>query len=304
MNAGTTGGEEVRDGSPPVGVDLRGRAAVITGGTRGIGLAVGIELGRAGARCYLTHRWGSADPEAVAVRFREVGAAEPRIVEADVSRDDETDRLLEIVAAEHDAVDVLVANAGLAQRIEGLDDYRRSSFLRTLEYSAWPLVEYTQRIRRRFGRCPRRVVAVSSSGPDHFFRGYDYVAASKAVLELFARYLAVHAFDEGTRVNVVRFGTVDTESFDAFFGRGFFDFVRASGIPSDMLLDLEEAGRAVLALCSPLMDGVNGQVITVDKGLGLRGNLLMQYLDRTRPRVRDSAPHGGHSTLPTDRKAP
>ena len=276
-----------------VSVDLSGQCAIVTGGTRGIGLAIATQLGRAGARCYLTHRWGSADPEEVKAGFREVGAADPRIVEADVSREDDTEALLDDIGTEFGAVDILIANAGLAQRVTGLDDYKKSSFFRTLEYSAWPLIDYTQRIRSRFGRCPRRVIGISSSGPDHFFRGYDYVAASKALLELFARYLSAHAFSEGTRVNVVRFGTIDTESFDAFFGRAFFDFMRESGIPDDVMLSLEDAGNAVLALCSPLMNGVNGQVLTVDNGLGLRGNLLMHYLDRSRERDPSPVPSSG-----------
>ena len=276
-----------------VSVDLAGQCAIVTGGTRGIGLAIALQLGRAGACCYLTHRWGSADPAEIEAAFREVGAPAPRIVEADVSRDEDTDALLDEVAKHHGAVDVLIANAGLAQRVTGLADYKKSSFFRTLEYSAWPLIDYTQRIRSRFGRCPRRVIGISSSGPDHFFRGYDYVAASKALLELFARYLSAHAFSDGTRVNVVRFGTVDTESFDAFFGRAFFEFMRESGIPDDVMLSLEDAGGAVLALCSPLMDGVNGQVLTVDNGLGLRGNLLMHYLDRSRERDPSPVPTSG-----------
>jgi NAD(P)-dependent dehydrogenase (short-subunit alcohol dehydrogenase family) len=210
-----------------------------------------------------------------------------------VSRDEDTEALLDRIETEHEAVDILIANAGLAQRVTGLADYKKSSFFRSLEYSAWPLIEYTKRIHARFGRCPRRVIGISSSGPDHFFRGYDYVAASKALLELFARYLSAHAFSDGTRVNVVRFGTIDTESFDAFFGRAFFDFMRESGIPDEVMLSLEDAGGAVLALCSPLMDGVNGQVLTVDNGLGLRGNLLMHYLDRSRERDPDTVPSSG-----------
>lgn len=280
-----------------VSVDLSGQCAIVTGGTRGIGLAIATQLGRAGAVCYLTHRWGSANPAEIEAGFRQVGAAPPRIVEADVSRDDETEALLHEIAKDHGAVDILIANAGLAQRVTGLADYRKSSFFRTLEYSTWPLIDYTQRIRARFGRCPRRVIGISSSGPDHFFRGYDYVAASKALLELFARYLSVHAFSDGTRVNVVRFGTIDTESFDAFFGRAFFDFMRESGIPDEVMLSLEDAGKAVLALCSPLMDGVNGQVLTVDNGLGLRGNLLMHYLERSKDRDPSPVPSFGDPTL-------
>ena len=67
---------------------LAGKAVVITGGTKGIGLACGLAFGQVGARTYLTHRWGSADEDELRRRFAEVGAPEPVIVEADVSNAD------------------------------------------------------------------------------------------------------------------------------------------------------------------------------------------------------------------------
>jgi enoyl-[acyl-carrier-protein] reductase (NADH) len=121
-------------------------------------------------------------------------------------------------------------------------------------------------------------VGISSDGPDHFYQGYDFVAASKALLEFFSRYLSVHLFEEGSRVNIVRFGTVKTESFSAIFGEEFFSFLRQSGVSENMILSPEQCGKAVLALCSGLLDAVNGQIISVDNGLPFQDNAMMRYL--------------------------
>ncbi|MCB9689937.1 MAG: hypothetical protein H6735_33160, partial [Alphaproteobacteria bacterium] len=59
---------------------LAGRTAVVTGGTRGLGRAIGLRLGSAGARVWLTHRWGSADEGELRAAYAEVDAPEPCIV--------------------------------------------------------------------------------------------------------------------------------------------------------------------------------------------------------------------------------
>ncbi|MCZ7679270.1 MAG: hypothetical protein M5U28_11140 [Sandaracinaceae bacterium] len=79
--------------------DLRGKAVVITGGTMGIGLATGLAFGREGASVTLTHKWGSADEDEIRALFREAGAPEPRIVQADAGNDDDTLELLEALKA-------------------------------------------------------------------------------------------------------------------------------------------------------------------------------------------------------------
>ena len=69
--------------------DFNGRAVIITGGTKGIGLATGLAFGKQGAHVYLTHRWGSADEDEINKRFAEAKAPAPSILEADVSIDDD-----------------------------------------------------------------------------------------------------------------------------------------------------------------------------------------------------------------------
>ncbi|MCB9690150.1 MAG: SDR family oxidoreductase [Alphaproteobacteria bacterium] len=255
-------------------IDLRGRVALVTGGTMGIGLATGLAYGRAGARAVLTHRWGSADEDQVRARFAEVGAPEPLIVQADCSDAGDTERLLARVAEEHDGVDVLVSNVAFALRTAGLQDYRFRSLSKSLEYTSWPMVAYTQAIHDRFGRWPRYVIGLSSDGPDAFFQNYDFVAMSKAVLETQARYLNFRLFDEGVRVNVVRSRLVRTESFDATFGAEFHAFLEELGGFEDCYTTPEDVANVVLALGSGLCDAIGGQVLMADKGFSFFDNLM------------------------------
>jgi len=265
-------------------IDLSDRVVLVTGGTSGIGKATALKFGEAGARLYLTYKWGTADEQALYREFDEAGSRKPVLIQADVSVEEDTDRLMEKISEEEKAIHVFVSNVGFAQRTMDLSEYKKRSLFKTLEYSTWPLIEYTRKIKERFGSYPRYIVGISSDGPDHFYRGYDFVAASKALLEFFSRYLSVHLFEEGTRVNVIRFGNVQTESFKAIFGEEFFDYLREIGLSEKMILTPEECGRSVLALCSGLMDAVNGQIISIDYGLPFQDNAMMHYLSRKQER--------------------
>ena len=262
-------------------IDLSGKVALITGGTGGIGLAGGLELGAAGARAVLTYRWGSTPEDEIRRLFGEKGAPEPLILEADVSRDEDTPALMETIAADCEGVDIFVSNVGFALKAETLDDYRKKSLYKTFDYSTWPMIDYVRRARERFGRYPETVLGISSDGPDHYYRGYDYVAASKALLEFFTRYLAVHLHDEGSRVNTVRFGTVRTPSFQAIFGDGYFEWMKKNkGVDENAILTPADCGKVILALCSGLMTPLNGQIINADLGLPFRDNAMMDYLNQ------------------------
>jgi len=267
-----------------VGVDLRGKTALVTGGTRGIGLASARALAEAGAQVFLTYKWGSPDLDAVAESFTRSGAPRPEFFQADVSVENDTERLMEELSGKAKKIDIFISNVSFALRTMSLDDYKKRSLFKTLEYSTWPLVDYTRRIKAQFGSYPRHILGISSDGPDHYYTGYDFVAASKALLEFFSRYLAAHLFAEGSRVNVLRFGTVNTESFRAVFGEGFFSFAEKNGVPRDAVLTPEQCGKAVLAMCSGLLDAINGQIISVDYGLPFKDNSMMRYLSQERER--------------------
>jgi NAD(P)-dependent dehydrogenase (short-subunit alcohol dehydrogenase family) len=257
----------------------RGKAVLVTGGTAGIGLATALAFAGQGAECTLTYRFGSADEDEVRARFAAIGAPPPVLVQADAARNDDTDALLAGMRERHQTVEVLIANVSAALVVRSFDDYDLRGLEKSIEQSAWPMVEYTRRIRRVFGRYPRYVVGMSSTGPDSFSVGYDFVAASKAVMETLCRYMNYRLFDEDMRINVIRSRSVRTASFDSTFGAEFAEFAKRFTRERHFLA-AEEVADAALALCSGMMDGVSGQIITVDRGTTFFDNLMRLYEER------------------------
>ena len=247
--------------------DFRDKAVLVTGGTRGLGLACALAFARRGAQLTLTHKWGSADEDAIRARFTEIGALPPDIVCADVANDDDTRTVLTRIRARHERLDALVSNVAFAALVRSVDDYSRRGLATSIDYSAWPVASYTLLARELFAAAPRYVVAMSSEGVDSLHVNYDFVAASKAVLKSLCRYLHYRLREEGCRINVVRTRFVRSESLDATFGARFTPFVQE--IAPDLFSSPEEVAEGVFGVCSGLMDGLGGQVIQIDRGASL-----------------------------------
>src|SRR5215467_12763806 len=259
--------------------DFRGKAVLITGGTMGIGLATGLAFARQGALCTLTYKWGTANLEEVFAKFRDEDLPRPDIVEADVMDKRNPDALLQQVRQRHDHIEAFISNVSLGEVVQDLSGYKLQSLLRTIEYSAWPMVDYPRKIKQVFGRYPRYIVGLSSGGPDHFYKNYDFIAASKAVMETLCRYMNYRLSDEDVRINVVRSRLVRTESLRATFGKEFEAFAERFNMKRQFI-SCEEVANAILALCSGLMDGVSGQVLMIDRGTTFFDNLMRLYNER------------------------
>lgn len=259
--------------------DLRGKAVVITGGTMGIGLSTGLAFARRGASVTLTHKWGTADEEEILGRFAAEDLPIPNIVQADAGRDDDMESVLRDVAKRHARVEALIANVSVALVVKGLDDYEKRSLWKSIDYSAWPMFSHARIAQKVFGSWPRYIVGLSSGGPDHFYKNYDFVAASKSVMETLCRYMSHRLMDEDVRVNVVRSRLVRTESLRATFGRDFEAFAERFHMKRQFIT-CEEVADAIFALCSGLLDGVSGQVLMVDRGTSFADNLMRVFEER------------------------
>jgi NAD(P)-dependent dehydrogenase (short-subunit alcohol dehydrogenase family) len=259
--------------------DLKQETVLITGGTMGIGLACGLAFAARGARCVLSYKWGTANEDAVRQKFKDAGAPAPLIFRADAGNAADTRELMGFLKDGVDHVGTFVSNVSAALVVNEPKDYSPKALFRTIEYSAWPMFEYTSQLRETFGKYPRYVIGISSTGVDSYSRGYDFMAASKAVMETLCRYMSYHLRKDGVRINVVRSCNVRTLAFEDTFGKEFAAFA-ARFVREEHFIDPKEVAGTVLALASGLLDGVNGQVITVDRGITFFDNIMRLYDQR------------------------
>jgi NAD(P)-dependent dehydrogenase (short-subunit alcohol dehydrogenase family) len=242
-----------------------GRVVIVTGGTRGLGLATALVFAAHGAQTVLTHAWGSADERDITARIVEAGGPPPLILQADATRSEDTTALVTEVHEKFGKVDALISNASVSLVVGGIEDYTERGFLKSMRGTGWPTFEYLTAIHRICGAYPRYVVVMSSDGPDRFTPGYDFVAAGKAVVETMVKYAAYRLRDHGVRINALRSRAIKTEAFDGTFGSEFYGFLRQF-VTDEWFMRPDEVGRAAFALCSGLFDGVSGQTIMVDRG--------------------------------------
>jgi 3-oxoacyl-[acyl-carrier protein] reductase len=236
---------------------LEGKLALVTGGSRGIGRAIALELGRAGAEVVVGYRTGREEAESVAA---EIGG---RALEADVSDAESAKALVEAAGD----VDVLVNNAGLTR--DGLlvrmsdEDWRTvidtnlSSVFYTCRAAARPMM------RKRAGS----IVNVSSIVGVHGNGGQTNYAASKAGIIGFTKSLARELGSRNVRANVVAPGYVTTQLTDVLPPEAT-DAMLAN-TPLGRLGDPEDVAGAVRFLCSDAAAFVTGDVLLVDGGLGM-----------------------------------
>jgi len=228
---------------------------------------VALELSRAGATVYVTHRWGSVDESELAAVFQQQAVPPPIMVESDVSDGEDTRALMRQIKAQSGNLHIIISNVALARAVTSLADMKKSSLDLALSYSAWPAVDLMQASDEVFGVLPRYLTAISGDGASVCHDNYELVGTSKSVLETLVRYLAVRLKTRGTRVNAIRPWVLDTDNLRNFFRDAEVQKIKEHR--AELFLDPQRVARTVLGLCSGLMDSITGQVITVDEGWGL-----------------------------------
>ncbi|MEP6908829.1 MAG: 3-oxoacyl-[acyl-carrier-protein] reductase [Actinomycetota bacterium] len=236
---------------------LEGRTALVTGGSRGIGRAIAVELASAGASVVVGYRSGADEAEAVA---KDIGG---RAVQGDISTPDEARALVE----EAGDLDILVNNAGLTR--DGLLARMSDDDWRSVIDTNLSSVFYTCRAVSR-GMMKRRagaIVNVSSIVGLRGNLGQTNYAASKAGIIGFTKSLARELGSRGVRANVVAPGYIHTRLTDVLPEEA--QNAMLANTPLGKLGDPEDVAGAVRFLCSDEASFITGEVLLVDGGLGM-----------------------------------
>jgi 3-oxoacyl-[acyl-carrier protein] reductase len=250
-------------------IDLRGRRAVVSGASRGIGAATARLLARAGADVVVGYRSRAEQAEAVAADARAAGVrALP--CGADLSTPEGCDALIDAAVAGLGGVDVVVINHGVwpAEEVPvaAMSDARWRFTVREDIDSVFWLARAAARV---LGDGGRLVLVSSTAGQRGEAMHADYAAAKGAMIS-FTKSLAVELAPAGVTVNCVAPGWVDTEMTDTAMREGGRARIAAT-IPVGRVATAEDVAGPILFLCSPLARHVTGEVLNVNGGSVLCG---------------------------------
>lgn len=244
--------------------DLKGRVAIVTGASRGIGRAVAVGLGRMGAYVALNYqRNEDAAQEALAL-VKDAGG-EGELARFDAGDSAAVQRAVEDLVARKGAVHIAVANAGITadNLLLRVSDEEVESVFRTNVNGAIWLARAAVRpmMRAKFGR----FIAVSSVVGQMGNAGQSVYAASKSALDGFVKSVAREYGGRGVTANVVAPGFIDTDMTAVLS-----EELRAKiigEVPMKRMGKPEEVAAAVCFLASPQAGYVSGQVLGVNGAL-------------------------------------
>lgn len=241
--------------------EFSGKTAIVTGGSRGIGLTVATLLVERGARVVLVGR----DEVALASAADALGEGAV-ILAGDIAQADTAERAVARAIAHGSGLDILANIAGIfpTARIEETTDALYADTIAanltgtmTFCRAAFPI------LRERGGA----IVNMSSTAARFPTPGLSVYAAAKAGVEAFTRTLAVEGAPH-IRVNAVSAGPTRTETVGALMASDTTGAVQAvtSALPLGRLAEPREIAEAVLFLASPRASFITGQILHVNGG--------------------------------------
>lgn len=242
------------------------QTAIVTGGSRGIGRAVAVRLAKDGMNLVINYRGNSAAAEETERICRELGA-EVLLVQGDVSRAEDCEKLAAQAKEVFGRVDVLVNNAGITR--DGLlarmteEDFR--AVLDVNLVGPWNMMKAVNRImmKQRYGR----IVNLSSvTGLMGNMGQTNYAAAKAGILGMTKSY-AREVASRGITVNAVAPGFIDTDMTEAM-PEGAKDKI-ITGIPMGRTGKPEDVAEAVAFLASEPAGYITGEVLRVDGGMAM-----------------------------------
>ena len=249
-------------------MNLAGKVALVTGGSRGIGRSIVVALAEAGAKVAFVYRSNTESAEQLVAELA-ANQQEAFAIQGDVASKADADAAVEQVVEKWGQIDILVNNAGII----------RDGLLATMTEDQWSAVvttnlssvyNFSQAVMRPMMSARKgRIISLSSVAAHFGNPGQANYAASKGGIEGFTRCLATEVARRGITVNAVAPGFIETDMTEAVRNAAGDLIkkkipVRRLGVPADI-------ANAVLFLASDESSYITGHVLTVDGGLTLGG---------------------------------
>ncbi len=242
---------------------LHGSRVIVTGGTRGIGRAISLQLARAGAQVIANYARNDKAAQALQAEAAEQQLA-LEVLRADLTLPKGLDAVRERLEQPSGATLSLVhcAATGVHHAFESLS---AKHWDWTMSLNVRAFFELVRQTLPLLGP-GSAIVAVSSAGAVRAVPAYSAVGASKGALESLARHLAVELAPRGVRVNILSPGSVLTDAWAAFPDRDERIAEAVRRAPMHRMVDLEEIAQAAQFLCSRAAGGIVGHTLVVDGG--------------------------------------
>ncbi|MBN3457401.1 SDR family oxidoreductase [Mycobacterium sp. DSM 3803] len=241
------------------GLDLSGRTAIVTGASRGIGLAAAQAISAAGGNVVLTSRQQeSADAAAAEVGGSALGVAAHAVDE------DAAKRCIDLTLDRFGSVDILVNNAGTNPSFGPVIDQDHARFAKTLDVNLWAPILWTSLATRAWmGEHGGAVVNTASIGGFGFEANLGLYNASKAALIHLTKQLALE-LSPNVRVNAVAPGVVRTKLAEALWKEHENQLNSATAL--GRIGEPDDVGSAIAFLVSDAASWVTGETFVIDGG--------------------------------------
>lgn len=239
---------------------LKGKTAIVTGASKGIGRGIARRLGEAGLNVLVVSRT-IGDAEKVAA---EIGAGASAFA-ADVTKPDDCAAMAEAAASRYGSIDVLCANAGIFPSAK-LGEMTAADFEHVIHTNlTGTFLSVSAVLPMMKGKRSGRIVLTSSiTGPITGYTGWSHYGASKAGQLGFMRSAALELAPWNITINAVMPGNIRTEGLDGL-GNDYIKAMEAS-IPMKRLGSVEDIANAALFFASEEAGYVTGQTLVIDGG--------------------------------------
>jgi len=247
-------------------MSLKGKVALITGSSRGIGRAIALKLAAEGADVIINYFRRKSAAELTAQEARSKGVT-AHIIKANVGEPEKIDSMFEEIEEKFGRLDILINNAasGVARSALELDI---KGWDWTMDVNAKAFLLCAQRAAKLM-KNGGKIISISSLGSQLVMPIYTAVGVSKAALEALTRYLAIELAPKGISVNGVSSAAVETEALKIYTADPNLPQLLWKTTPAGRMVQPEDIANVVAFLCSDEADMIRGQIILVDGGVSV-----------------------------------